>query len=132
MAIIDEIKKYDTGLTKEQIAEAFLRALNDYSDDDIDLMLRRFEKVIFEHGERIETGTDLNELTETGAYFAPYADVITYANCPTTSAFRLDMIQTGQSTFLQKIIEADHPIFYARSYISGTFTAWKKFEGTEV
>lgn len=132
MAIIDEIKKFDTGLTKEELALAFRRALTDYTDEDIDNLINPLKKVIFEHGTRIPTSSDLNDLTETGAYFATYSDISSLTHCPAIGGFRLDVIDCGNENLTQKIIETTTPVVYIRNSDGENWTSWYKFEGTEV
>ena len=114
MSAIDQIQVYNTNLTKEQVSEAFSRALNDYADTDIDSMLAEkvdkvtgkglssndytaadlttVEKVrtdIFGQGTELEDGDDLNDIKDAGSCYAVVSTAPNIHNLPLTGAIRL-------------------------------------------
>ena len=82
----------------------------------------------------LPTGTDLNDIVNTGVYYAGNSSVAqTLVNCPTTTGFRLFVIPTNNSNhtpsrFAQIIIcNGTTPTILIRDY-TGSFTDWYVFK----
>ena len=159
MSAIDQIQVFNTGLTKEQIAEAFANALAMYdyvytkTETDGFLALKvsketgkglsandytNADKAIvdgaFGHGTDLESGEDLNDITGAGAYYASLSVAAQLDNTPVSSSdFRLEVIAVTQHKFLQKVIPVPFTgCFYSRSYDSATWSSWYEFTGSAV
>ena len=158
MSAIDQIQVYNTNLTKEQVSEAFSRALNDYADTDIDSMLaEKVDKVtgkglssndytaadlttvervrtdIFGQGTELEDGDDLNDIKDAGSCYAVVSTAPNIQNSPVTGAFRLETVALTSRSVLQKLYPADFSgTFYMRSYNVSVWGDWYAFTGTQV
>lgn len=158
MSAIDQIQVYNTNLTKEQVSEAFSRALNDYADTDIDSMLAEkvdkvagkglssndytaadlatVEKVrtdIFGQGTELEDGDDLNDIKDAGSYYAVVSTAPNIHNSPVTGAFRLEAVALTSRSVLQKLYPVDFSgTVYTRSYNVSVWGDWYAFTGTQV
>lgn len=162
MSVIDQIQVYNTQLTKEQVGEAFSRALNDYTNTDIDNMiadisaqkvdkvedkglsendytdadLKIVEKVrtdLLGNGSEIEDGEDLNDIRNTGSYYSVVSTASTLHNSPIAGAFRLEVIMLTTRSVMQKLYPADFSgTVYMRSYNVSVWGDWYEFAGTQV
>ena len=111
----------NTGLSAQQVLTAFSRALNDYTDAEVDALLSANQDVltfddaptedstnpvtsgglftqfgryvVYGSGTQIEQDADLDDYTTRGTYYCNSADVATVSNIPNglTNAFRLDV-----------------------------------------
>lgn len=155
MSAIDQIQVYNTGLTKEQISEAFTKALADYTKTEIDGLLgAKVDKItgkelssndytdgdkeivegLYGHGIDLEDGEDLDDITDAGTYYASLSVAAQLDNTPVTSSdFRLEVSAVTRLKVLQRILPL--PVtgnIYYRSYDGSVWSSWYVFTGTAV
>ena len=159
MGAIDQIEVYNTGLTKEQVGTAFSNALNlydnvytktqadvflaakvnketgkdlssnDYTDDE-----KAIVEGVFGHGSDLESGDDLDDITDPGAFYAGLSAAANIDNMPDVlTEFRLEVIKVSRLIIVTKIIPL--PVtgnIYYRSYDGTNWSSWFVFTGTAV
>lgn len=152
MSAIDQINTYNTQLTKEQLQTAFSRALNDYTDTEIDQMLdakvdaeegmglsqnsytngeketlSNLNNDIYDSGERIEAMDDLNDYQTAGSFCA-YSS-LTLINSPTVSPFRMEIVKVVGGLY-QKIFPLPFAgTIYIRSFDGTNWGSWYELTG---
>ena len=175
MSVIDNIQVFNTGLTKEQIAEAFSKSLADYTKAEIDSMMEqkaneaaveaaldeidtalgsKVDKVtgkglstndytdtdknfltgLYDQGDLLQNGDDLDDITDIGAYYASLGTAATITHSPvTSSAFRLEVTSPARMDIVQKILSlpVNGKIYY-RSFDGSVWSSWFEFTGTAV
>lgn len=132
--MIDLAEVFNTGLTPEQIGNAFSRALGDYTDEQID---GKLDETIRPGAWNIvwESGQDLNTVLTPGTYAAPtnaVAAACTHLPDGYTAsgqAFKLVVEYTSSVNFLRQTLIGRNGSMYARAYnvSSTTFGGWEQF-----
>ena len=152
------VEAFNTNLTETQLNNAFDRALSDYTDAQIDVLLAAKQDVLtFDTAptasstnpvtsggiysaliglKSIENGTDLDTLTAPGQYRTSSADATaTLTHCPVSDqAIRLEVTYSSHvNRFIQRLYPAnsDDGSFYVRKYLNG-WGSWFRFAGQEV
>lgn len=125
---------FNTGLTTEQISNAFSRALGDYTDSQIDSKL---DETIRPGAWNTvwESGQDLNTILTPGTYAAPTnAIAAACTNLPegytaSGQAFKLVVEYTSSANFLRQTLIGRTGSMYARTYnvSSAAFGSWEQF-----
>ena len=125
---------FNTGLTTEQISNAFSRALGDYTDEQIDGKLN--ETIRPGAWNTVwDAGQDLNTVLTPGTYAAPTnAIAAACTNLPdgytaSGQAFKLIVEYTSTANFLRQTLIGRTGSMYARTYnvSSAAFGSWEKF-----
>ena len=125
---------FNTGLTTEQISNAFGRALGDYTDEQIDGKLN--ETIRPGAWNTVwESGQDLNTVLTPGTYAAPTnAIAAACTNLPegytaSGQAFKLVVEYTSSANFLRQTLIGRTGSVYARTYnvSNAAFSGWEKY-----
>ena len=125
---------FNTGLTTEQISNAFGRALGDYTDEQIDGKLN--ETIRPGAWDTVwESGQDLNTVLTPGTYAAPTnAIAAACTNLPegytaSGQAFKLVVEYTSSANFLRQTLIGRTGSVYARTYnvSNAAFSGWEKY-----
>lgn len=132
--MIDLAEVFNTGLTTEQISNAFSRALGDYTDEQIDSKLDETIRP-GAWGTIWDAGQDLNTVLTPGTYAAPTnAIAAACTNLPdgytaSGQAFKLVVEYTSSVNFLRQTLIGRNGGMYARSYnvSNTTFGGWEQF-----
>ena len=132
--MIDLAEVFNTGLTPEQISNAFSRALGDYTDEQIDGKLN--ETIRPGAWNTVwEAGQDLNTVLTPGTYAAPTnAIAAACTNLPdgytaSGQAFKLIVEYTSTANFIRQTLIGRTGAMYARTYnvSSAAFGSWEQF-----
>lgn len=125
---------FNTGLTTEQISNAFGRALGDYTDEQIDGKLN--ETIRPGAWNTVwESGQDLNTVLTPGTYAAPTnAIAAACSNLPDVytasgQAFKLIVEYTSTANFMRQTLIGRTGSVYARTYnvSNAAFSGWEKY-----
>ena len=136
----------NTGLTDEQVLEAFYRALHDMTDSDIEEAIstavedkiteeqaasiaeEEATNAVFIWSTEIENGTNLDTLTDAGRYYATVGDAAGIVNMPSTynGAFEL-IVEKIDAETVQTMIALNGSRLYVRATESGTFSVWSQY-----
>ena len=125
---------FNTGLTTEQISNAFGRALGDYTDEQIDGKLN--ETIRPGAWNTVwESGQDLNTILTPGTYAAPTnAIAAACSNLPdgytaSGQAFKLIVEYTSTANFMRQTLIGRTGSVYARTYnvSNAAFSGWEKY-----
>lgn len=125
----------NTGLSAEQVLEAFYRALHDMTDEQIQALVSSATEdkitasqaaaAVFAEGIEIPSGTtSLDGYMEAGTYYSRTAIA------PASDAFRLEVKYTSGSDYpLQFVYPLNgNGYYYERAYYGGEWKAWKRIE----
>ena len=132
--MIDLAEVFNTGLTTEQISNAFGRALGDYTDEQIDGKLN--ETIRPGAWNTVwDAGQDLNTILTPGTYAAPTnAIAAACSNLPegytaSGQAFKLIVEYTSTANFIRQTLIGRTGSMYARTYnvSSAAFSGWEKY-----
>lgn len=132
--MIDLAEVFNTGLTTEQISNAFGRALGDYTDEQIDGKLN--ETIRPGAWNTVwESGQDLNTILTPGTYAAPTnAIAAACSNLPdgytaSGQAFKLIVEYTSTANFMRQTLIGRTGSVYARTYnvSNAAFSGWEKY-----
>lgn len=102
---------------------------NDYTDTD-----KTIVEGLYGHGIDLESGDDLNDITDAGTYYANLTAAVQISNTPVSSSeFRLEVSTVTRLKVLQKILPLPFTgNIYYRSYDGSVWSSWYVFTGTAV
>ena len=102
---------------------------NDYTDTD-----KTIVEGLYGHGIDLESGDDLNDITDAGTYYANLTAAVQISNTPVSSSeFRLEVATVTRLKVLQKILPLPFTgNIYYRSYDGSVWSSWYVFTGTAV
>lgn len=125
----------NTGLSAEQVLEAFYRALHDMTDEQIQALvsgaIETAESDFFKTGTLIPDDSNFNDYTELGHYYvASNSSAGTMTNMPAAYGGRLEVIATiDNDTYCKQIYYAntDYGQIYTRRKLSSGWSSWEQY-----